>query len=245
MVETAENVARAHDITRKQQDEVALERSEQYQMALAENRAFQRSYMLDLKVPTSSRGQPDEVEGDQGVRRSTAEGLAALKPIRDGGLITYGAQTHPADANCGFILTSREKARELADDPKIEIKLLSYGQARVKPGFMGEAPVPAAVNALRGASLDFSDIDAIKTHNPFVVNDIYFAQEMGISTADMNRFGSSLIYGHPQGPTGMRLLMELIEELVLRGGGIGLFTGCAAGDTGGALLVAVADAGNR
>jgi acetyl-CoA acetyltransferase len=243
MVETAENVARAHDITREQQDEVALERSEQYQMALADDRAFQRRYMLDLEVPGPSRGRTEEVKGDQGVRRSTAEGLAALQPIQEGGLITYGAQTHPADANCGFILTSRERARDLAAEPDVEIKLLSYGQARVKPGFMGEAPVPAALHALRGASMEFADIDAVKTHNPFVVNDIYFAQEMGMSTADMNHFGSSLIYGHPQGPTGMRLLMELIEELVLRGGGVGLFTGCAAGDTGAALVVAVTDAG--
>ncbi|MDP9222999.1 MAG: thiolase family protein [Actinomycetota bacterium] len=243
MVETAENVARAHGITREQQDEVALERYEQYETALADERAFQRRYMLDLRVAAPSSRGSEEVVGDQGVRRSTAEGLAALGPIREGGLITYGAQTHPADANCGFILTSREKAREVADDPGIEIKVLSYGQARVKPGFMGEAPVPAAADALRGASLEFSDIIAVKTHNPFVVNDIYFSQQMGIPTADMNRFGSSLIYGHPQGPTGMRLLMELIEELVLRGGGFGLFSGCAAGDTGAALVVSVSDAG--
>ena len=59
----------------------------------------------------------------------------------------------------------------------------------------------------------------------------------------MNNFGSSLIWGHPQGPTGMRLVIELIEELTLRGGGYGLFTGCAAGDTAAALVVQVGRAG--
>lgn len=55
----------------------------------------------------------------------------------------------------------------------------------------------------------------------------------------MNNYGSSLIWGHPQGPTGMRLIMELIEELVLKGGGYGLFTGSAAGDTGAAVVLRV------
>ncbi|MCQ3954745.1 MAG: thiolase family protein, partial [Chloroflexi bacterium] len=55
----------------------------------------------------------------------------------------------------------------------------------------------------------------------------------------MNNYGSSLIWGHPQGPTGMRLVIELIEELVLLGGGYGLFTGCAAGDTAAALVLEV------
>ena len=55
----------------------------------------------------------------------------------------------------------------------------------------------------------------------------------------MNPYGSSLIYGHPQGPTGARAIAELIEALVLRGGGTGLFTGCAAGDSAGAVVVRV------
>jgi acetyl-CoA acetyltransferase len=59
----------------------------------------------------------------------------------------------------------------------------------------------------------------------------------------MNNYGSSLIWGHPQGPTGMRLVIELIEELVLLGGGSGLFTGCAAGDTAAALVVRVGEPG--
>ena len=104
---------------------------------------------------------------------------------------------------------------------------------------MPEAPCGAARAALDQASLSFNDMDAIKTHNPFAVNDILFARESGVAIEDMNNFGSSLIWGHPQAPTGMRLIIELIEELVLRGGGHGLFTGCAAGDTGMALVLAV------
>ena len=62
---------------------------------------------------------------------------------------------------------------------------------------------------------------------------------MGVKIEEMNNYGSSLVWGHPQGPTGMRLIIELIEELVLLGGGYGLFTGCAAGDTAAAVIIRV------
>ena len=80
---------------------------------------------------------------------------------------------------------------------------------------------------------------AVKTHNPFAVNDLYFAGATGFDAGSMNNYGSSLIFGHPQGPTGMRLVLELIEELALTGGGYGLFTGCAAGDSAAALVLKV------
>ena len=81
----------------------------------------------------------------------------------------------------------------------------------------------------------------MKTHNPFAVNDIVFARDTGFPLEKMNNYGSSLIFGHPQGPTGMRCVIELIEELALRGFGFGLFTGCAAGDSGMAVVVKVTD----
>ena len=107
---------------------------------------------------------------------------------------------------------------------------------------MPHAPVPAAQKALDMAGLTIADIDAVKTHNPFAVNDVVFARETGFDVNRMNNYGCSLIFGHPNGPTGMRLVIELIEELVQRGGGRGLFTGCAAGDTGMAVVVEVTSA---
>jgi acetyl-CoA acetyltransferase len=93
--------------------------------------------------------------------------------------------------------------------------------------------------ALATAGLKISDIKAVKTHNPFAVNDIAFSRKTGFDVMKMNNFGSSLIYGHPQGPTAGRGVIEMIEELVLLGGGYGLFTGCAAGDTAAALILKV------
>jgi len=101
------------------------------------------------------------------------------------------------------------------------------------------AATTAAVNALADAGLAWSDVAIVNTHNPFAINDLWFAQQTGFALDKMNPFGCSLVYGHPQGPTGLRGIVELVEALRLRGGGVGVFTGCAAGDTGAALVLRV------
>ena len=106
---------------------------------------------------------------------------------------------------------------------------------------MPEAPVPAAKRALEQAGLAIGDMNAVKTHNPFALNDIVFARETGADIETMNNWGCSLVWGHPQAPMGTRSIIELIEELVLRGGGYGLFTGCAAGDTAMAVVLQVGE----
>jgi acetyl-CoA acetyltransferase len=91
------------------------------------------------------------------------------------------------------------------------------------------------------AAISLGQLNAIKTHNPFALNDIVFARETGADVMQMNNYGCSLVWGHPNAPTGLRSIIELIEELALRGGGLGLFTGCAAGDTAMAMVVKVGE----
>ena len=240
MIDTAENASARLGITTAELNEVTLARYAQYQAALADDRAFQRCYMVEVPVFDSGfRKQTGSLAADEGIFATTAEGLAKLKPVKPGGTHSFGTQTHPADGNAGMIVTTREQARELATDAAIEIELLGFGQARVEKGYMPLAPVPAAQAALKQAGLSIDKVDAVKSHNPFAANDIAFARETGFPLAKMNNYGCSLIWGHPQGPTGLRSTMELIEELVLRGGGVGLFTGCAAGDSGMALVLRV------
>jgi acetyl-CoA acetyltransferase len=239
MIQTAENVAKEQSISREEQDDCTLIRHEQYEKALADDRAFQRRYMLDLEVKDpKGRKVIAKLDTDEGVFPTTRDGLSQLRPVLPDGTVTFGSQTHPADGNAGVILAGKERAAELATDGPT-VQLLSYGQARVEKGFMAKATVPAAQAALDAAGIAADAVDAIKTHNPFAVNDIYFARQMGIAVDAFNDYGSSLIFGHPQGPTGTRLVIELIEQLAMRGGGTGLFVGCAAGDTSAAVVVRV------
>ena len=243
MLETGENVARHYGIATAEQHALKLRRHEQYGAALADDRAFQRRYMVDVPITDrSGRKSLGTLSEDEGVFPTTAEGLARLKPVREGGSITFGAQTHPADGNAGAIVTTRDLARRVARDPGIEVELLSFGMGRVEKGHMPMAPVPATRQALDRAGLGIAQIDAVKTHNPFAVNDIALARDIGFAWERMNNYGSSIVWGHPQAPTGLRGVIELIEELALRGGGTGLFTGCAAGDTGLTVVLQVRDA---
>ena len=239
MATTGELVAAEEEISREELDDITELRYEQYQRSLDNDREFQKRYMVPVTIP-QKRKDPIVVDEDSGIFPTTREGLAKLEPVAEGGVVTFGSQTHPADGTAGMILTGEEKARGLADGDGI-VRLLATGFARVGKARMPKAPVRAAEMALAEAGIPISGVDVIKTHNPFAVNDAYFARQMGVQVKDMNNYGSSLIFGHPQGPTGARLIAEMIEELRLRGGGIGLFTGCAAGDSGAALVVLVED----
>jgi acetyl-CoA acetyltransferase len=241
MTQTAENCATKWNVSTAEQHEVVLRRLEQYQSALADDSAFLKRFMtLPFDVPDPRfKKTVATMEGDEGIFHSTEEGLAKLRPVKEGGTITFGGQTHPADGAAGMVVTTEEKARELSADTSISIEVVSFGQARVEKSYMPAATIPASMQALERAGISIADLAAIKSHNPFAVNDIVFARETGADLMSMNNYGSSLIWGHPQGPTGMRAMIELIEELTLLGGGWGLFQGCAAGDTSMAAVIRV------
>lgn len=242
MLQTAENVAARFGVGTSEQHEVVLRRYAQYEEALANDSAFLRRFMrLPFEVPDAALAKTEAVlAGDEGIYPTTHDALQRLKPVQSGGSVTYGGQTHPADGNAGMLVASRVRAREMSARPDIEIQLVAFGQARAEPAYMPYAPVPAARRALESAGLRADQIDVVKTHNPFVVNDIVLARELGLDVMTMNNYGSSLVWGHPQAPTGLRALIELVEELETRGGGHGLFTGCAAGDSALAVIVRVA-----
>lgn len=244
MINTAENVAKREGIDTAEQHEVVLARYEQYQQALAEDSAFLKRFMvLPFEVPDPRfRKTVATLTGDTGITASTAAGLASLKTVLPDGTVTFGSQTHPADGVAGAIVVDNPaRAASMSSEPKICIEIIGYAQGREEKGFMPAAPIFAAKNALKKAGLTIHDMRVIKSHNPFALNDIAFARAMGIGWQKMNNYGSSLVWGHPQGPTALRSIIEMIEELVMLGGGHGLFQGCAAGDSAMALIVKVTD----
>lgn len=198
MIETAENVAREQGIGTQAQHEVVLMRHEQYQAALEENGAFHRSFMVSpVEVNPTGRKVTAEVTSDEGIFPTTSEALDKLKPVLPDGTVTYGSQTFPADGNAGLVVTGRERAAEMSRNPSIEIQLLAFGQGRAKPGYMPEANLPAVDRALEVAGIEVKHLEAVKTHNPFAVNDICLSNSFGIPLEKMNNYGCSLIWGHP------------------------------------------------
>ena len=166
--------------------------------------------------------------------------MAALKPVMPDGSVTFAGQTHPADGSAGMVICATEvRAAELAPMGGPVIEALAVAQGRDEIAHIPAAPIRAAKRALDVAELTIGDIDVFKSHNPFAVNDIAFARAFDIDWKRMNNFGSSLVWGHPQGPTGLRAMIEMIEELEMRGGGTGLFQGCAAGDSAMAVIIRV------
>jgi len=236
---TAELVAKdSGGVSKQDSDALTVKRYQQYDMALANDREFQKGYMIPVDIKISKK-KTITVEADEGITPTNAEGLAALKPLLPDGALSFGSQTHPADGNAGMIVTTREKAAAMSADPKITIQVCSYGHARAAKARMAAAVTPAAQMALAQAGITVADLKAVKTHNPFSVNDVVMGRLMNIPPDIFNNYGSSLVFGHPQGPTGLRCMVELVEELVKIGGGYGLFAGCAAGDTAAALVFKV------
>jgi len=236
MVHTAEATARDAGFTRAQCDQVTLLRHAQYLDALRGDRAAQKRYLQPIVI--EQRKGSLVLDADEGVADYSAEGLARLKPALPGGVVTPGAQTHPADGSAGAVVTGREAARRLAGGEGV-VQLLAIGSARAEKGRMPMAPALAAERALQSAGLAMGEVKVVTTHNPFAVNDLWFHRATGFPLERMNPLGCSLIYGHPQAPTGLRAIAELVQALRQQGGGVGLFTGCAAGDMGAALVLRV------
>jgi acetyl-CoA acetyltransferase len=132
------------------------------QQALAggrRSRSASSASPFEVKDP-SGRKTVATVANDEGIFATTKDGLAALKPVMPGGTVTFGSQTHPADGNCGMIVTSRDRAKAMSKDPSVEVQLVAYGQGRAKKGFMAMATVPAAKSALEAAGI------GLKTSRP-------------------------------------------------------------------------------
>jgi acetyl-CoA acetyltransferase len=235
MITAAGITARKYKVDRAETDEIAFLRHEQYFEAL------DAGFLEGITVPfdvLSVQGRPlGRVDEDKGVKKVSMAALRAQRELDT--CVTSGTQTHASDGMACLLVATPERARELSPRPEIDIRFLGKAEARAHPSLMPEAP-GLAVRKLfdrLGGSLD--DVAVFKNHNPFAVNDAVFTRQTGVDWRDLNRTGCSLVWGHPQGPTLTRVLIEGLEEAVERGGGRVLIFGCAAGDVGIAALFEV------
>jgi acetyl-CoA acetyltransferase len=237
MIATAGLAARKYRIDRREVDEITLCRYEQY--FEAKESGFLDRVLVPLEVLNLQGRSMGTVDDDLGVRRVSAGGLRAMRELDT--CITAGSQTHASDGMACLLVTSPEAARELSSRPEIEITLVAKSEVRTSPSLMPEAPAFAVAKLLEKTGLAMDDIAVVKNHNPFAVNDAIFGKVVGHDWRKMNTTGCSLVWGHPQGPTLTRSLIEGLEEAVSLGGGRVLLFGCAAGDVGIAAVFEVSD----
>jgi len=178
------------------------------------------------------------IDADVGVRPVTLSGLRAMRALDT--CVTGGTQTHAADGMATLLVCTPEQVRELSPRPEVDVRFVAKTDVRTAPALMPEAPALAVQKLLVKTGLGMADMAVVKNHNPFAVNDAVFARLLDYDWHKMNTTGCSLVWGHPQGPTLTRLVIEALEEAVGLGGGYVLVFGCAAGDVGIAALFEVA-----
>ena len=150
-----------------------------------------------------------------------------------GGIVAACGDETPAAGDGTSVSVGAEAGRE------IKIGFVAKTEVRTHPSLMPEAPALAVQDVLAMCDLTMDDMAVVKNHNPFAVNDVIFAQVTGYDWHKMNNTGCPLVWGHPQGPTLTRVLIEALEEAVDLGGGYVLVFGCAAGDVGIAAVLQV------
>jgi acetyl-CoA acetyltransferase len=241
MIATAGIAARKYKLDRREVDELASYRYEQY--FEAQSSGFLDRVLVPLDVLNVQGRVLGRVDKDAGVRRVTLGSLQAMRELDT--CVTGGTQTHASDGMAVLLVTNVEKARELSPRPEIDIQFVAKTEVRADPSLMPEAPALAVQKLLERTGLTMRDIAVAKNHNPFAVNDVIFSRLLDHDWHLMNTSGCPLVWGHPQGPTLTRVLIEALEEAVDLGGGNVLIFGCAAGDVGIAALFKVGEGGGR
>jgi acetyl-CoA C-acetyltransferase len=228
MGETAENLAESHQITRGDQDALAIESHRRASRAIAEGRFAQQ--ILPVKLKTR-RGETVFDTDEHPRADATPEDLAKLRPVfRKDGTVTAGNASGINDGAAAVVLMERATAEKRGAKPMG--RLVAYAHAGVDPKIMGIGPVPATRLALQRAGLALADIDVIESNEAFAAQACAVAKDLGFDPAKTNPNGSGISLGHPVGATGCILTVKALYELERIGGRYALVTMCIGGGQG-------------
>jgi acetyl-CoA acetyltransferase family protein len=234
MGETAENVAGRYDVSREDQDALAL-RSHERAVAAADAGRFDAE-IVTVDVP-QPKGDPVTVYADEGPRPDTSlERLARLRPaFRKGGTVTAGNSSGINDGAACVVLAGEQRSRELGREPLARV--VATAAAGVDPAYMGIGPIPATREALERAGLTIEDIDLVELNEAFAAQVLACVRELRIPEERLNVNGGAIALGHPLGSSGARLIATLVWELRRRGARFGLATMCVGVGQGMAMIV--------
>lgn len=226
---TAENVAKKFNITREEQDELAME---SHRRAI---HAIDNGYFKEQIVPIVQNTRKGDVifDTDEHARRDiTLESLSKLKPVfvRENGTVTAGNASGINDGAAAVVLMNAEEVKQRNVKPLA--RLVAYAHAGVEPGLMGIGPVPATQKALAKAGLTINDIDIIEANEAFAAQACAVSKALGFDPAKVNPNGSGISLGHPIGATGTIITVKALYELQRIQGKYALVTMCIGGGQG-------------
>jgi acetyl-CoA C-acetyltransferase len=237
--EAVERIAGKRGITRAQVDDWALRSQTRAAQAWEEGRFDREVLAVEAPVPGDD-GQPTgatrRVERDQGLRPTTAEGLAELKPVQEGGIHTAGNSSQVSDGAAGVLYMSVERARELGLRPRARI--LHDVVVGSDPHFLLEGPIDATRRIFAKSGMKGSDIDLFECNEAFAAVVLAWLQEFpDIDPDRVNPNGGAIALGHPVGATGSRLIVTALHELERTDGVTALVTMCCGSAIGTATLI--------
>lgn len=229
MIETAENLARDHHITREACDAFAAESHRRAAAAWDEGR-FDSEV---VPVPASSRkGEPILISRDEGIRPDTSvESLSALRPLAPGGVSTAGNSSQQNDAAAACLIVAEDRLTDLGLEPFGF--LAGWSAVGCDPARMGIGPVPAVARLFERTGLGWKDIDLVELNEAFAAQVLAVLHRWGWDDRDrLNVNGSGISLGHPIGATGVRMMTTLLHEMRRRNVRYGLETMCIGGGQG-------------
>lgn len=234
MGETAENLAEKYNISRREQDELAL-LSHQRAVAAIEAGKFKEE-IVPVEVP-GKKGEVKIFDKDEGPRKDTSlEALSKLPPVfKKDGTVTAGNASTLNDAAAAVLIMSEEKAKELNLKPLVYIR--SWATVGVDPTIMGIGPAYAIPKALAKAGLKLSDMKLIEINEAFAAQYIACERELKNNREITNVNGSGISLGHPVGCTGTRIVVTLIYEMIRRNVDLAVASLCVGGGLGSAIVL--------
>ncbi|MFN3957278.1 MAG: acetyl-CoA C-acetyltransferase [Tepidimonas ignava] len=231
---TAENVAKAHGITREMQDALAL--ASQQKAAAAQDAGKFKDEIVPVSIP-QRKGDPLVFDTDEYINRKTsAQALAGLKPAFDkAGSVTAGNASGINDGAAAVMVMKASKAAQLGLTPLARIA--SFATSGLDPATMGMGPVPASQKALQRAGWSVDDVELAELNEAFAAQACAVNNALGIDPAKVNVNGGAIALGHPIGASGCRILVTLLHEMRRRNARKGLAALCIGGGMGVALTV--------
>lgn len=225
---TAENVAKRWEISREDQDALAVESHQRAAAAIAAGRFKEQILPIEVKV----KGGVQLFDTDENVRPdSSVEKLAKLRPVFDKqGTVTAGNASSINDAAAAVVLMERGEAERRGLKPMG--RLVGYSVVGVDPKYMGIGPVPAVRKALERSGLTIADIDVFEVNEAFAAQALAVVRDLELPKEKVNPNGSGISLGHPIGATGAILTVKALYELQRTGGRYACVTMCIGGGQG-------------